>query len=762
MVYHENKDRLKTRAKAALHWYSIRRGAIHRWTHILIPLGFLIAAVALRVSGWGWVELIQHKAFDAFFRLKPRIYEQLPVRIVDIDDESLSRLGQWPWPRTQVARLVRRLNALGASTIAFDAVFAEPDRTSPASILPIWPQTAEVRALRKRTKELPDHDRIFAKAISEANVVTGFVLTGEENRVMPASKASFAFAGDGPLTYLRNFPGAVTNLPELEKAASGNGSFSFIPEQDGMIRRAPMLFRHGNKLFPSLSAEAIRVAQGVANYAVKSSGASGETGFGAHTGISKIKIGSFIIPTDATGRIWVYFTKTVPERTIPVWRIFEKDFDPAEVEGAIIFVGTSASGLKDLRTTPLNPAMPGVEIHANIAEQILSGTYLSRPDWADGAEVLYMLALGLILLVLLPLLGAFWCALVGIAGIAAAVGISWHAFSARQYLLDPVFPCLAVIFVYMSSSLISYLKSETERRQVRNAFNRYMHPKLVAELAKHPEKLRLGGETRDMTILFCDIRGFTTISEQFDAHGLTQMINRFLTPMTEIIMERLGYIDKYIGDCIMAFWNAPLDDADHASNACVAAISMIERLTERNKAWRAEAEAEGRKYIPINIGIGLNTGPCCVGNLGADQRFNYSVLGDDVNLSSRLEGQSKTYGVNIVIGPRTRNQAPGFATLELDLLRVKGKTVPVHIYTLLGGHKLNVSENFQTHRHDHDMMIMAYRSQKWKEAREFLEKCRHTPLPLKVLYDLYDARISDFEANPPDKDWDGTFTATSK
>jgi adenylate cyclase len=314
----------------------------------------------------------------------------------------------------------------------------------------------------------------------------------------------------------------------------------------------------------------------------------------------------------------------------------------------------------------------------------------------------------------------------------------------------------------MVSSLVSYLKSETERRQVRNAFTRYMHPKLVEELAKHPEKLRLGGETRPMTILFCDIRGFTTISEQFDAHGLTQMINKFLTPMTGIIMDNRGYIDKYIGDCIMAFWNAPLDDRDHAVNACVSALSMHQRLAELGEVWEAEAKAEGRKYVPIHIGIGLNTGDCCVGNMGADQRFNYSVLGDDVNLASRLEGQSKPYGVGTVIGPRTRELTPEFAALELDLIRVKGKTRPVRIFTLLGDPEMAESVEFKSHAGRHERLLAAYRSQKWDEAESLLAQCRQADLHLGKLYDLYAERISAFRQNPPGADWDGTYTATSK
>ena len=762
-MYQKAKHKARSarkKARSMAQWYSHRRRAVQGWAHVAVPLALLLALTAVRVSGWGWVETLQHRSFDALLSLKPRVYEPVPVRIIDIDDASLAKLGQWPWPRTLLAKLVDRLNGQGASVIAFDAVFAEPDRTSPARMTADWPDTPEVRALKKDMGWLPDSDKVFAGAMARANVVTGFALTDEKNASAPAVKASFSYAGDDPLGYLDPFPGAVVNLPELEKAAAGNGSFSFISEPDGVVRMVPLLFREGRTLLPSLAAEALRVAQGARGYAVKSSGASGE--IGGHTGINKVRIGSFIVPTEADGRMWIYFTRAAPARTIPAWKIFDKDFDPSVVNGAITFVGTSAAGLKDLRVSALNPSLPGVEVHANMAEQVLLKKYLERPDWAAGAEVVYMLGFGLLLLLLLPRLGAALCAWVAAGGVAVALYASWRAFSAYGYLLDPVFPVLTVVLIYMSSSLISYLKSETERRQVRNAFSRYMHPKLVEELAKHPEKLKLGGETRNMTILFCDIRGFTTISEQYDAHGLTAVINRFLTPMTGIIMDKLGYIDKYIGDCIMAFWNAPLDDPRHAANACEAALTMQETLKELNGKWRAEAESAGRKHLPINIGVGLNTGDCCVGNMGADQRFNYSVLGDDVNLASRLESQSKTYGVGIIIGPRTRAQAKEFAALELDLIKVKGKTVPVNIFVLLGRADVKESAEFGAQEKLHNEMLAAYRSRQWGAALKLLEECRHAAFPLETLCDMYEARIRAYELVPPADDWDGTYTATSK
>ena len=556
----------------------------------------------------------------------------------------------------------------------------------------------------------------------------------------------------------------MVTLPEIEAAAAGNGSFSIESEADSIIRRVPLLFRQGDTLYLSLAAEVLRVAQGAKTFIVKSSGGSGEQAFGEHTGINHVKIGRIVVPTDAQGRMWIHFTEDVPERRIPAWELFAEDFDPARIGGNIVLLGTSAAGLKDLRATPLNPVMAGVEVHAQAIEQMLLGYFLERPDWADGAEIIYLLLLGAVLIFLLPRLGALWCAVLAVAGIGAAIAASWLAFTELRLLLDPVFPSLVVLLVYLAGSLINYLRSEIERNQVRGAFSRYMSPALVEELARNPDKLVLGGEMKDMTLLFADIRGFTSISELFkgDPQGLTRLINRFLTPMTDMILERSGTIDKYMGDCIMAFWNAPLDDAEHGRHACDSALAMFGELDTLNATIKAERESAGELFRPINIGIGLNSGECCVGNMGSGQRFDYSVLGDTVNLAARLEGQSKNYGVGIVIGEATRDEAPQHASLELDLIKVKGKEEAVRIFSLLGDAAYRESAEFAALEDRHAAMLAAYRGQEWARARQLLAECRELDGTLDTLYDLYAERLDDFEAHPPGAEWDGVFVATSK
>ncbi len=736
------------------------------WLHILIPLAILGLALLVRGAFPGPVEEVQLKVFDVYQRLKPRPYEPAPVKFIDLDDESLNRLGQWPWPRTQVAELLARLANAGAATIAFDIVFAEPDRTSPANVLPIWPETPEIKALRERAESLPDHDRMLAEVMAQINVVTGFVLTTEEGGGEPLSKGSFAQAGDDPLPFLPTYVGAVTNLPLIEKAAPGNGSFSLVPETDGIVRRAPLLFRKGDKIYPSLSAEMLRVAQGARTTIIKSSGASGETAYGERTGLNHVKIGGLVIPTDANGRIWLHYTEDVSDRVVPAWTVFSDDFDKSRVEGQLVLIGTSAAGLKDLRATPLNPAQAGALVHVAALEQMLLNYFLERPDWSNGLEIIFLIVLGGVLIGLLPWLGAIWCALIAVFGIVGAIATSWILFDYYRLLLDPVSPSVVVLLIYLSGSLINYLRSEAERQQVRGAFGRYLSPALVEQLADDPDRLVLGGEMRDMTLLFADIRGFTTISEQFktDPQGLTNLINRFLTPMTDMILSRRGTIDKYMGDCIMAFWNAPLDDGEHVANACDSALAMFQSLESLNAEIKAEREAEQKPFYPINIGIGLNTGECCVGNMGAEQRFDYSVLGDAVNLASRLEGQSKNYGVGIVIGEQTQIEARNYATLELDLIAVKGKEEAVRIFSLVGDRSKLDNPAFRTLVVRHEEMLHSYRAQQWQRAQQSLAECRRLDEggEFEVLHGLYEERIATYAADPPGADWDGVFVATSK
>ncbi|GBF25977.1 adenylate cyclase 1 [bacterium MnTg02] len=735
-----------------------------RLIYTVIIAAVLISALALRIIDPNPIARLRLLAFDVFQQIAPREYDpQLPVRIVDIDEESLKRIGQWPWPRNILAEIVQKLQGLGAAAIGFDLIFSESDRQSPEQFARRLPQTADTEKLRQLILSLPGHDQSFADAIASAKVVLGFISSNTSGKGAPVSKAGFATAGDDPKLFAPAFKGTASSLGIFQEKATGIGSLNWLPQHDQIVRQLPILINVGGKLYPSFAAELLRVAQGASTFIVKASGASGEESFGSQTGITHVRTGNVIIPTGADGQMWLKFTVSDKRRFIPAWKVLSNEVNASDVEGRIILVGTSAAGLFDLRTTPLDPAVPGVEIHAQALEQMLVGAFLRRPDYASAVELLYMLLLGGIIAFLIYHSGAAWSAVLGAGAVVAVGALSWFAYSRIGWLVDPVFPTIVLTAVYITGTGFLYFRTEAERNRVRTAFSYYMAPALVEKLASDPSQLKLGGETRDITLLFCDVRGFTTISEGLDAEALTRFINRLFTPLSNVILENHGTIDKYMGDSIMAFWNAPLDDPDHARQASKAALGIISRLDELNREWAREAVALGEFFTPVRVGIGLNSGPCCVGNLGSEQRFDYSVIGDNVNIASRLEGQTKTYGAKIIAGETTVQGASDLAFLELDLLHVKGKNEPVHLFALVGDENVARSTNFQAWKEQHDRLIAEYRASNWSKASTALEASRGLcEENMTQTYTLYAERLEVFRKTPPPPDWDGSAYADSK
>ena len=653
---------------------------------------FAVLALALSIKTISppFLQQFEHQVFDLYQQIRPRPYTPAPVRIVDIDDESLKTLGQWPWPRTLLAKMVQDLHKAGAAAIVFDMVFAEPDRTSPKEMLKIWGDKEQLAPLLGR---LPDPDVALAAAFANSKAVIGFVLTHNRHTHLPLSKAGIAVAGEDARPFAPAFGGAVSSLAGFEQPAAGNGALNSDPESDGVLRRVPLFFHLGDKLYPSLAMEALRIAQGASTYIVRTAEASGEKG-GGH-GFSAVRTGNITILTDPQGEFWVYYTQAAPARYISARHVLDGSFDARAVSGAIVLIGTSAAGLKDIRTTPLDPAAAGVDVHAQVIEQALLGINMSRPDWIRGLEICPMILASLLMIAACRLLKPFWTTLLMVGLLGGAIAVSWDAFTSYHLLVEPVTSLIAVLMVYFSESLARYMHGERERSQVRNAFSHYMAPALVEDLARHPEKLKLGGESRVLSVMFCDVRGFTGISEQMGPVELTTFMNRFLTPMTEVILRHKGTIDKYIGDCIMAFWNAPIEDVHHARNAADSALAMQKALLLLNRERQQEAEKSNRAFIPIRIGIGINTGECCVGNMGSEQRFSFSALGDEVNLASRLESLSKYYGVDVLLADGTAQELSSLALLEVDLLRVWGKQKARRIYALLGDETLAAGEHFK-------------------------------------------------------------------
>jgi adenylate cyclase len=732
----------------------------------LAALLVLIGALALRVVDPAELTRLRDFAFDVYERLKPRIYDPAtPVRIIDIDEASLAEYGQWPWPRTIVARLIDKLTEKGVATIAFDVIFAEPDRSSLSRMVRDLVAYTDPETVAKLAAAIQDNDQVMADAMAQSSVVLGFGFDPKGAAQAPRRYHGTAFAGDDPAQFLPVQRGTVRAIPLLEAAAKGNGSINTDLES-AVIRRIPMLYRVAGQdgLFPALSIEALRVAQGAGTYLVKSSGASGELSFGERTGIVAIRTGDIEVRTDAKGRLTLYDTGHRQERFISARAVMHDEVPAEQLEGRVVFIGTSVIGLRDMRSTPVSDSVPGVEVQAQLAEQMLEQQYLSRPDFADGAEFLYLAAIGVIFVWALPRLSAGQMAVVAAAGIGLGLAVPWFAFSEYRLLLDPIYPPVTLAAIYVTGTALAFMRTERERAQIRGAFGLYLSPDVVEQLARHPELLQLGGEVREITVMFTDVRGFTRISEQFDAHGLTRFMNRFLTPMTDLILSHRGTIDKYMGDAIMAFWNAPLPVEGHAARACETALAMQGRLAELNDEWQAEAAAEGRPHILVNIGIGLNTGHASVGNFGSTQRFTYSCLGDDVNLASRLEGQCKTYGVGIIIGETTRAQVPHYAALEIDLIMVKGKTEAQRAFALVGDPTLAKTPSFQTLHERQADFLTQYRTGGFAEALDMIEECQAAAAAVgwrQGYYEMMRARIDGLLDESP-IGWTGVYVAKDK
>jgi adenylate cyclase len=745
--------------------------------HYVIGTVMLLTLLGLHRGNLPAVEWLQNKSFDLYQQIQPRQPDPskmaAEVAIIDIDEKALAAQGQWPWPRNLLAELVTKLTQAGVAAIGFDIVFAEADRTSPALIAAQNPQMNAY--LRKSLQGLPSNEDILVKAISQSRVVLGQVGIAEDKSYAQTSpKAGFGILSSNAdkliYPYLNRYRGLVTNRPELDTATQGLGLFSTRPDADGIIRRVALIETLPNKkLRPALALEMLRVALGGKDdYLIKGfkDGSAGIQSIIVKTANPKQ---TFEIPTDARGQVYVHFASYATKPPLYLSAADVMSGDPQTLQklaGKLVIIGTSAAGLKDIRQTPISPVLPGVEVHAQLLETILSNSHLTRPADAVMIEFGGLLIGGLVMIFLIPRLSALSTFLLSTGIIGGLVASAWYYYTTKQQLLDITFPALSITAIFVILSYLNYMHEERERKKAKAAFGHYVSPALLEQIAANPDKLVLGGETRNITILFSDIRGFTTISERFNAQELTRFINKFLTPMTNVIMEQEGTIDKYMGDAIMAFWNAPLDVENHAVKACIAALKMQEAVKALNAKLQADAAAENgttnrRHYVaPIAIGVGVNTGDCCVGNMGSDQRFDYSALGDDVNLASRLEGQSKTYGVDVVLGQNTVAQLPEnlFSIIELDLIQVKGKTEPVTVYALLG----EAAGSDATVEHDTAAMLKAYRSQQWSEAERYARRLPQHREDLQTLCDLYLERIANFQKSPPPEHWNGVYIAKSK
>lgn len=735
---------------------------------ILIGLGLLVALFfsgnAARFYQLNFVDRLSAILYDYQLQLTmPRTVDERIV-ILDIDEKSLKEEGRWPWSRDRLSLLVSKLfERYGVLVAGFDVLFTEKDESSGLKVLHELGQkqlrdNAQFQSVLAQIRPQLEYDKLFAGTIRNRNVVLSYYLTsqGDANTsgvlpepVFPAG----AFKGK-PIGFTV-WDGYGANLPELQKAAASAGHINPLVDADGVMRRVPMLVEYGGAYYEALSLAMVRTLFGqpklLPGFAEgKTSGYSGLEWLELDTTGGKLKI-----PVDANVATFVpYRGKQGSFRYVSVADVLHDRADPAQLKDKIVLVGTTAPGLKDLRSTPVDETYPGVEAHANMIVGILDQNLKEKPAYMLGAEVVWLLLIGVALSFLLPQLGPFKAVLVSASAFAVTQGLSlsiWHYGN----LLMPVANSLVMIALLFALNMsYGYFVESRTKRQITGLFGQYVPGELVEEMAEHPESVSMEGESREMTILFSDVRGFTTISEGLDPKELTLLMNEFLTPLSRVVYRHRGTIDKYMGDCIMAFWGAPLPDANHARNALLAGIEMQATLKALQPHFKE------RSWPEIRIGVGINSGRVSVGNMGSEVRVAYTVMGDEVNLASRLEGITKQYGVGIIVGENTKNAVPDFIYRELDHVLVKGKDKPVAIYEPVGAHGEVSKDVLDEIKLFHEMRRL-YRKQDWDQSElQLMNLLRISPGT--ALYQVYAERIAYFRKNPPLADWDGVFVFQMK
>jgi adenylate cyclase len=735
-----------------------------------IGLGLIVLLVfVVHAANWariGFIDQIENIAYDQRLLLTMPNTVDRRIVIVDIDEKSLTAEGRWPWGRDKLAELTRRLfEDYDAGLLGFDIVFAEPDTSSGLNVLEGLTATEfrdspDYRATLERLRPTLDYDRRFAETLARHPVVLGYYFNftaaaGEDVARIGALPAPTFVKGTftGKRVAFRHADGFGANLAALQERAVAGGHFNPQPDTDGVVRRVPMLIEHGGACYGSLSLEIARQALG---------GVEVQPRFerplfsgGAYAGLEWLDVGRYAVPVDRHVQALVpYRGRKGSFAYVSATDILRGAADEAVLEGAIVLVGTTAPGLLDLRATPVGEAYPGVEVHANLIAGILDGSIKQLPEYTLGAEVLLLILFGLVMAVAAPLLSPLAATLMTGGLLSGFVLFNLTVWTAANLVLPIASGVLMLLAMFVLNMSYGYFIETRGKRQLTGLFGHYVPPALVDEMARRPEAYSLEAENREMTVLFSDIRGFTTISEGLNPRELSQLMNQFLTPMTGVIHDHRGTIDKYMGDAVMAFWGAPLSDPEHARHAVQAGLGMLARLEELNRQFAA------RGWPAIRIGVGVNTGSMSVGNMGSEFRIAYTVLGDAVNLGSRLEGLTKGYGVSMLVSETTKEAVPEYAYREIDRVRVKGKDRPITIFEPLCLRK-ELDSKWQDELRLYREALRMYRAREWDTAEmNFLNLARSSRSA--ALYKVYVERIEQFRRQPPGADWDGVYTHSTK
>jgi adenylate cyclase len=648
--------------------------AWRRGIPLLCGFAAIATVLAVRVDQPDFFLRMRLACFDTLQRAAPWAGGESDVQVVNVDDESLRRLGQWPWSRTTLAALVRNLQDSGARAIAFDVVFAESDRTSPSRLIEEWAQKYNLDIPRSDGK-LPDFDRLFASTLARGRVVDGFALISSDNGLTPPQGPSIATIGGDPAATLTSFAGAVPNIDVLESATAGHGDLAIVAGRDEVIRKVPILAAFKGRVIPSLSLEALRVAEHDDTIRIRAERVGGP--LGPVSGYT-VRVGRYDFPLDSDGSLWLRHSEPFARPAISAWRVVEEGRDLAladQVRDRIVLIGASAIGLSDLHATPLNPFEPGVNLHARAIEQIMERRFLTRPTWTDGAEWIAAALLSCIFVFLLGFASLRIAAPLVAVSLLLLVFAAWRLFVGSGLLFDPSLIALTIVSSGLAASFARYFVSERDARRLRSAFMHYLSPEFVDVLARDPSHLRLGGAWRDMTFLFTDLEGFTSLTEAGAPQDVVALLNEYLDSLCRIAMAHGGTVVKIVGDALHVMFNAPLDQSDHAERAVRCALAMD------NFAQEFVTEQNGRGVALGVTRIGINSGPAIVGNFGGSRRFDYTAHGDAVNIAARLEAANKLLGTRICVAAATADRVTGVAFLPIGTLILRGKSLGVDVVT---------------------------------------------------------------------------------
>jgi len=702
----------------------------------------------LRLTGCEYPDLADLRAMD--YRLLQRGVQPgaRAVVIVAVDDRSVATIGRWPWPRPVVARLVDQLTAADAAVIGFDIVQSEA--TADHALDGLRERVEGIdettwATLRRALGEMNSDDRILASAIRESNrVALGYFFEFDQGAGAPSPAPHSGYNLERPSASGRGesrvpqAAGVRANLPEMTAAARETGFFNIFPSPDGSVRSVPLVIRFNQQLAVPLALAMLRAYQ---------PGQQLEIEF-AEFGVRAVRVGGVSVPVDEDGQMLVNYRG--PKGTfehVSAVDVLAGRVEPDTFRGKLVLVGVTATAVADVRVIAFDGVFPGVETHANVLDNILRRDFIARPRWVRLAEVGVILTAVLALAAVLRLVRGVAGALVAAAFLGGYLVASQWAFISTGYLLSVVYPLLAIAVTQVAIAVQQYTTEAREKREIRRAFGLYLPPALARLVSEQPDMLKLGGDKRELTVLFSDIRGFTATAERLPPETLVELLNVYLGEMTDVIFARGGMLDKYIGDAVMAVWGAPVPQADHAERACLAALDMVARLRTLQATWLQ------RGWPVLAIGVGLNTGEMIVGNMGSARRLSYTVIGDNVNLGSRLEGLNKLYGSQVIASEATVRAANGAVIArELDLVRVLGRASAVRIFEILGPanerpHWADVVERFEAG-------VAAYRARRWREAvAAFTWVVEKRPGDMAAA--LYVSRCQALLHTPPGEDWDG-------